>query len=217
MPGTVNVAGHVVRWGIAQTPFPEERESGDRYVVQPCNDGLLLAAVDGTGHGAEAAIAATIAAATLRSFAHESPIALVLRCHDELKGTRGAVMTLVFLQVNDRTLTWLGVGNVEGVVCHASSCGTTRIDRALLRAGVIGYQLPVLRADMLPLSPQDTVILATDGVKPGFEEALDLRACPQAIADDILARYGGGVDDALVLVARYLGRRDEEGPADHTS
>jgi negative regulator of sigma-B (phosphoserine phosphatase) len=206
----LNVAGHVVQLGVAQAPFPHERESGDRYVVQPCGDGLLLAAVDGTGHGTEAAIAATIAAATLRSFAHESPIALVLRCHEELKGTRGAVMTVVLLHLSNRTLTWLGVGNVEAVVCHAIG---GKVDRALLRAGVIGYQLPVLRSEMLPLNLHDTVILATDGVKPGFEETLDLTGDPQSIADDILARYGGGVDDALVLVARYLGRDATESPA----
>jgi phosphoserine phosphatase RsbX len=117
------------------------------------------------------------------------------------------VMSLVFMHVNDRTLTWLGVGNVEALVCHESGGGTiTTVDRALLRPGIIGYQLPVLRAETLPLRPQDTVILATDGVKPGFEEALDLRGDPQSIADDILTRYGGGVDDSLVLVARYLGR-----------
>jgi len=209
----VNVAGHVVRWGVAQARFPHERESGDRYVVQPCADGLLLAAVDGTGHGTEAAAAATMAAATLRSFADESPIALVLRCHEELKGTRGAVMTVVFLHLSNRTLTWLGVGNVEAVVCHAIGGKMTTIDRALLRAGVIGYQLPVLRSEMLPLNLHDTVILATDGVKPGFEENLDLTGDPQSIADDILARHGGGVDDALVLVARYLGRDATESPA----
>ena len=208
-----DVAGHIVRWGVAQALFPHERESGDRYVVQPCAGGLLLAAVDGTGHGTEAAAAATMAVATLRSFADESPIALVLRCHEELKGTRGAVMTVVFLHLSNRTLTWLGVGNVEAVVCHAIGGKMTTVDRALLRAGVIGYQLPVLRSEMLPLNLHDTVILATDGVKPGFEDTLDLTRDPQSIADDILARHGGGVDDALVLVARYLGRDATESPA----
>src|SRR5215471_12580286 len=139
MPHTVNVARHVMRWGVAEAPFPHERESGDRYVVQPCADGLLLAAVDGSGHGMEAAAAATIAAATLKSFAHESPIALMLRCHERLKRTRGAVMTLVFVHMSDRTLTWLGVGNVEAVVCHESGGTITTVDRVLLRAGVIGY------------------------------------------------------------------------------
>ena len=72
-------------------------------------------------------------------------------------------MTLVFLQVNDRTLTWLGVGNVEGVVCHASGGGMTRVDRALLRAGVIGYQLPgtAVASTMLWCWWRDTLADAT--------------------------------------------------------
>ena len=111
----------VIAWGVAAAPFPNERESGDRYVVQPSGDGLLIAAVDGNGHGAEAAAAAKIAAATLEAHAPESPIALLLRCHEELKGTRGAVMTLAFVDLRDRTLTWLGVGNVEAVLFHAAA------------------------------------------------------------------------------------------------
>jgi hypothetical protein len=122
-------------------------------------------------------------------------------------------MTVVVLHPSNHTLTWLGVGNVEAVVCHASGGKMTTVARALLRAGVIGYQLPVLRAEMLPLSPHDTVILTTDGVKPGFEETLDVTGDPQSIADDILTRYYNGVDDALVLVARYLGRDATENPA----
>ena len=85
----------VITWGVADAPFPNERESGDRYVVQPSADGILIAAVDGTGHGTGAVAAAKIAAATLEAHSRESSIALVLRCHEELKGTRGAVMTLV--------------------------------------------------------------------------------------------------------------------------
>lgn len=203
----------VIPWGVAEAPFPNERESGDRYVVQPSADGILIAAVDGTGHGTEAAAAAKIAVATLEAHARESPIALVLRCHDELKGTRGAVMTLAFVHLRDRTLTWLGVGNVEAVLFHAAREDTTTPDRALLRAGVIGYRIPALRAEVLPLKPLDTLIIATDGIKPDFDEGLTLDGDPQHIADGILARHCSGIDDALVVVARYLGGDCERSPA----
>ena len=141
-------------------------------MVRPATDGILIAAVDGNGHGAEAAAAAKIAAATLEAFVRESPIALVLRCHEQLKGTRGAVMTLAFVHLRDRTLTWLGVGNVEAVLFRAARETSTAPDRALLRAGVVGYRLPPLRAEILPLKPFDTLIIATDGIKPGFDEGL---------------------------------------------
>jgi hypothetical protein len=205
--------GGVVTWGVAEAPFPNQRESGDRCVVQPSADGILIAAVDGTGHGTEAAAAAKIAAATLKAYARESPIALVLRCHEELKGTRGAVMTLAFVDLRDRTLTWLGVGNIEAVLVHRARQFNTTSDRALLRAGVIGYRLPALRAEVLPLKRLDTLIIATDGIKPDFDEGLTLSEDPQHIADGILARHCSGIDDALVVVARYLGGDCERWPA----
>jgi phosphoserine phosphatase RsbX len=196
--------GDVVSWGVAEASFPNEPESGDRHVVQPSADGVLIAAMDGAGHGAEAAAAAKIAAATLEAFAAESPTALVLRCHEELKRTRGVVMTLAYVHLRDRTLTWLGVGNVEAVLFHADHA-RTRPKRALLCAGVIGYQLPALRAEVIPLKPFDILIMATDGISPDFAEGLALDGDPQHIANHILAGHLKGTDDALVVVARYLG------------
>lgn len=120
-------------------------------------------------------------------------------------------MTLAFVDLRDRTLTWLGVGNVEAVLFHRRREGTS--DRALLRAGIIGFRLPPVRAEVLPLKPLDTLILATDGIKPDFDDGLALDADPQHIADGILARYYSGNDDALVVVARYLGDERERPPA----
>ena len=119
------------------------------------------------------AAAAAIAVATLEANAAESPIALVLRCHEELKGTRGAVMTLAFVHRRDHTLTWLGVGNVEAALCHAGS-GAAPPDHALLRSGVIGYRLPPVRAELLPLKPLDTLIIVTDGIFAVLTNALGI-------------------------------------------
>lgn len=198
------VRGHdVLTWAVAEAPFPNEPESGDRYVVQASADGVLLAAVDGAGHGAEAAAAARIAADTLQAHAAESPIALMLRCHDELKGTRGVVMTLAFVHARDRTLTWTGVGNVEALLFHRR--GHHQPERAMLRSGVLGFRLPAMRAEVLPLQPFDTIVIATDGIRPGFEDGLLLGNDPQVIANGILAKHQSRGDDALVLVARVLG------------
>jgi negative regulator of sigma-B (phosphoserine phosphatase) len=211
MTGNLIVAGHTMSCGAAAAPMANERESGDRYVVQPSGDGVLIAAVDGAGHGAEAAAAARIAAATLETFARESPIELMLRCHEELKRTRGAVMTLVFVHLRHRTLTWLGVGNVEAMLFRGDRAAVP--DRALLRAGVIGYQLPTLSPEVIPLKPFDTIILATDGIRSDFAEGLALGGNAQQIADRILADHGKGTDDALVVVARYLGADHRERPS----
>ena len=200
------VGGHdLLTWAVAESPFPNEVESGDHYVVQPSGEGILVAAVDGAGHGAEAAAAARIATATLQAHAQESPIALLLRCHEELKGTRGVVMTIAFIHFRDRTLTWSGVGNVEALLFHGRGVQQSRPDRAMLRSGVLGYRLPAMRAEVLPLHPSDTLVIVTDGIRAGFDEGLVLGDDLQLIADGILTKHFNRGDDALVLVARYLG------------
>jgi hypothetical protein len=203
----------VIAWAVAEAPFPNESESGDRHVVLPSADGVLIAAVDGAGHGAAAAAAAKVAVATLEAHAYESPIGLLVRCHEELKGSRGVVMTIAFIHLRDRTLTWAGVGNVEAVLFHGLGQYQTRPDRALLRNGVIGYRLPPVRAEVLPLKPFDTLVIVTDGIRPNFADGLALSDDLQRIADGILESHFNGTDDALVVVVRYLGGESDRPPA----
>jgi hypothetical protein len=203
----------VITWAVAEAPFPNESLSGDRHVVLPSADGVLIAAVDGAGHGAEAAAAAKVAVATLEAHAYESPIGLLVRCHEELKGSRGVVMTIAFIHLRDRTLTWTGVGNVEAVLFHGLGKYQTRPDRVLLRSGVIGYRLPPVRAEVLALKPFDTLVIVTDGITPNFADGLSLTEDLQLMADGILEKHYNGTDDALVVVVRYLGGDSGRPPA----
>ena len=194
-----------IEWGVAELPLAGQAENGDGYVVQPFADGILVAAVDGLGHGREAAAAASIAAATLKEFPFEPLTAIFHRCHERLRHTRGVVMSLASFHAGERTMEWLGVGSVEGVLQRGSPRGGPGSETLLVRSGVVGSHLPPLRASVFSVNPGDTLIVATDGIGRGFAVE-PLRAIrPRRAADLILARYARGTDDALVLVARYLG------------
>ncbi|HKH73033.1 MAG TPA: SpoIIE family protein phosphatase [Vicinamibacterales bacterium] len=193
-----------ISWGVAEAPMVAGTESGDSHIVRQLPEGVLAAVIDGVGHGNEAADAARIAGRTLTSSPHEDTVSLVWRCHEALKETRGVVMTLLFFSLSG-AMTWVGVGNVEGVIFRCDASGRTRANHVVLRGGVIGHRLPPLRAESLTLLPHDTVILATDGIRPEFSDEFVPRDEPQAIADQILTRYRKGTDDALVLVVRCLG------------
>ena len=190
-----------ISWGVAGAPMMAGTESGDSHVVKPSPEGVLAAVIDGVGHGNEAADAARIAGRTLTSSPHEDTVSLVWRCHEALKQTRGVVMTVVFFSPSG-AMTWVGVGNIEGVVFRCDSSGRVRSNHVVLRGGVVGHRLPPLRAESLT---HDTIVLATDGIRPEFSDVLAPGDEPQAIADHILARYRKGTDDALVLVVRCLG------------
>lgn len=181
--------------------------SGDQHVVVPFSGGALVALLDGLGHGPEAAEAALAAQPVLELHASDPVIALVERCHETLHTTRGAVMSVASFDASVSSMTWAGVGNVAGILLRAP--GSSEADRALAtRAGVVGFRLPPLRAETLPVFAGDTLILATDGIRGGFSTDLLVDLRPQELAESILARFARDSDDAHVVVARWLGEGD---------
>jgi negative regulator of sigma-B (phosphoserine phosphatase) len=197
----------LVEYGVAKFVLPGQVESGDRHLICSSRDGILIAAIDGIGHGAEAADAAKAATSVLKVCIDVPIISLVERCHDELRLTRGIVLSLAFIDASRGMMTWLGVGNIQGVLMRAGARKGPVQEMLLLRGGVVGSHLPPLQATVLPVARGDTLIFVTDGVRGEFIESLSALESPQRAADRILERYHSGKDDALVLVARLNGIR----------
>jgi serine/threonine protein phosphatase PrpC len=191
----------LVEWTVASRSLGSE--SGDQYLVSRTGDGgVLVAVVDGLGHGPEAASAAKTAIAVLEAGDEGEVGARFLRCHECLRHTRGVVLSLGLFTTG--CLTWLGVGNVDGVLLR-SAFGAP--EQLLVRSGVVGRRLPSLALSRLAVAPGDTLILATDGIQSGFAEDRDVAFAATVTAERILADHGKEDDDALVLVVRYLGPR----------
>lgn len=195
--------------GIALFPWKGHAQSGDRHVVISSEeDGILLAAIDGIGHGDGAASAAKIASSVLESRPKRSVVDLVQDCHDALRHTRGVVMSLASVSPQLGSMTWLGVGNVQAGVQRAGSPRGTIQEVLLLRGGVIGSELlPALHPATLPFCAGDTLVFATDGIHGDFFSELSPLESPQKCADRILRLHCRGNDDALVLVARHPARQ----------
>ena len=194
-----------VEWGVAQITFEGQTVCGDLHLVKSFADGVLTAVVDGLGHGVEAAAAAQVAVATLEANAQEKAITLLERCHQALKPSRGAAISLASYNASYGTMNWLGVGNVEGVLLRADKDTAPPQESIMLFSGVAGHQIPLLRAVVTPVSPGDLLIFFTDGVRRDFlSEPIPAQA-PQRIADHICTKYSKGTDDSLVLAARYTG------------
>src|SRR5437899_10250107 len=122
----------LIEWGVATLALPGQAESGDLHLVKPVGSGVLVAVVDGLGHGAEAASAAQAAVAALERHASESLVGLVERCHRALKGTRGAVMSVAAFSRHDRSMTWVGVGNVGGLLVYGDGTAGSGAPRVSL-------------------------------------------------------------------------------------
>jgi phosphoserine phosphatase RsbX len=187
--------------GVAGAALEGHDRSGDLAVFVPTLGGGLACLIDGLGHGAPAADAAELAAATVDEYAEAPPQELLDRCHAALKDTRGVVMTCAWFDVSAARMTWTGVGNVDARLWHPSAGG--RHDVALVFGGVLGYQMPRVRPNTLSLAPGDLLVMVTDGIDGSFPAALDGGGGAQAIAERIFAAHGKPTDDALALVVRF--------------
>jgi negative regulator of sigma-B (phosphoserine phosphatase) len=189
--------------GIAERALRGEPRSGDRAVLVAFGGGALVAAIDGLGHGVEAAEAADLAAAVLTAHPDEEPTRVLDRCHRALSRSRGAVMTLVWFDLVAEELRWTGVGNVEGRLVHPAAGPHAPTEGALTKGGVVGYNLPSVRVTGTDLYDGDVLVLATDGIDSDFAQSIAVGGSAQRIADRILAAHAKRNDDALVVVVRY--------------
>ncbi len=199
-----------LEWSVAERALPGEKLSGDAHLVVETPTGWLLAVVDGLGHGPDAATAAKIFIETLERNAGRPPVDLINLCHKALKTTRGSVGALVTVNRHRNLLSWLGVGNVEGVLVHTAS-EKKAADYITTRGGIVGYRLPELQPSFLQLLDGDTLILATDGIDAGFSKAVLPGHLPGLLAQSLLDRYALPNDDALVLVARWRLSTEQQG------
>jgi phosphoserine phosphatase RsbX len=194
-----------IEWGVASRALAGQSVSGDLSAVVRTANGVVVAAVDGLGHGSEAATAAELAAETLKTYAEEPLPEIIARCHQALRRTRGVAISIASFDARQGTMTWTGVGNVEGTLFRAASGALPAREALLLRGGVVGYAMPQLRIATLPVTRGDILIFATDGVGAGFRHGSLPGDSARDLAADILLRHGRERDDALVLAARYIG------------
>jgi negative regulator of sigma-B (phosphoserine phosphatase) len=191
--------------GVAGLALAGESRSGDLAVFAPYARGGLAVVIDGLGHGDEAADASAIAAKVIRRHADDAPPALLSRCHEALRRSRGVVLTAAWFDLEDLEISWAGVGNVEARLVRGAAGYGARHDSALVLGGVVGYNLPAVRPSHTDLRTGDAVAFATDGIDADYSSSLTAGMPAQRLAERILKRHARANDDALAAVVRYLG------------
>ncbi|MFT3764407.1 MAG: SpoIIE family protein phosphatase [Minicystis sp.] len=188
--------------GILGRALPSEIVSGDHAAFVRDGDTLLLAVVDGIGHGPLAHDASGQAIVTFLANAKSSPSAILDACDDSLKSTRGAVMGIARIDEGTRVMEHAGVGNV-----------TTRIERfrssrlfsgsSATLGGRPHKRKPFMES--IPLEQGDVVLMYSDGLTTRVDLSGEpdlLREHPIVIAQRVMVGFGRPNDDAMVLVAR---------------
>lgn len=199
-----------LEWSMIR--FPKEGESvcGDLHLIKKYRDKALVAVMDGLGHGEKAAYASTRAKHLIKECKNESLINIVDYCHQNLKNTRGVVMSLALVDSWERILTWIGVGNVQGSLLPGENANESDNESIILKQGIVGYNLPSLQASVLPISVDDMLIFTTDGIQNGYIDKIDAGTDPEKIVEYIASNYIKKSDDALILAARFVGEERDE-------
>jgi anti-sigma regulatory factor (Ser/Thr protein kinase) len=188
------------RVGIYGRPYPGEDESGDDGVFVRGDDDLVVAVVDGLGHGRLARDASSVAIETVRRSRGQDLDGIVQDCHVALRDKRGGVMALARIGDVDATMQGTVVGDaslhVEGPSTHRRVAG---------RSFVLGSpgSRPKVAVEEAALELRDVVVLCTDGISPRADLHADqalLREHPIVIAHQFVERFARSNDDALVVV-----------------
>jgi serine/threonine protein phosphatase PrpC len=155
----------------------------------------VAAVADGLGSGEDAARASRLAMATVGEYAWAELPEMLQWCHLALRGTRGAVMSV--LKIDKDRVSYAGVGNV-------GFCGLSAADfRPINAYGIVGSRFPSVRAFEGVYAPGDMFVLSTDGITREF--SLDKLPAvrgrpPQALAEQIAERFSRQEDDVTVVV-----------------
>ena len=194
-----------LEWAAASRPARGGEELGDGSLVKRIEGGVLIAVVDGLGHGREAAAATRLALRAIELSTSTSPERVCRECHVILHPSRGAVMGLAYLDTRHGDLSWLSVGSVGGAIYGRQNGLGPAFRNLVAHNGVVGRRLPLLRPVSRRLSPGDLLILTTDGIRPAFAAEEYATDSPEQLASAILGRHGVPDDDALVLVVCFRG------------
>jgi negative regulator of sigma-B (phosphoserine phosphatase) len=181
-------------------PCRGETANGDRALVRALDDGLLLAVIDGLGHGPDAERAALLAVATLTAHPADGVISLLEATHRSLRGSRGCAATIVLAR--GRSLSIVGVGNVATRVFGGKPI-THRPS-----PGIVGHSLGRnVRPLELSIDAPLRVVMTSDGVSQRYDESSLDGLGPEAACERLLAQHSVAHDDATALVADLFASR----------
>lgn len=186
-------------WAAATETHPHEVSCGDAYLVKQTRVGALACVIDGLGHGSEARLAAEVAIASISEYAERSLEEIFSLCHEQMRTTRGAVLSLVMFEPMNKRLTWCGVGNIDSVILRDDGSR----EWLPLRGGIVGCRLPNVRASTIAIESGDLLVMYSDGIGSQCIDSISQHDSPPEVADKIMRNHLKGTDDALVLVARY--------------
>jgi hypothetical protein len=182
--------------GAFSRPFKGLSVCGDNFVIEERNGTFLAAVIDGLGHGFESWVAAEKASEVIRANLDLSVEPILMRCHKELRATRGAAVGILKVE-EDGAGQFCGVGNIDVQVMNGSA------PSVFCLAGIVGHNLRTSKVMTFQMKPGDIYCVLSDGVSSRGNFKACLPGAPEEVAQRIVEQFGRAHDDATALVMGY--------------
>jgi anti-sigma regulatory factor (Ser/Thr protein kinase)/serine/threonine protein phosphatase PrpC len=196
----VNTKSCPLAIGAATRPHPRMAVNGDSFVIKHWEESVLVAVIDGLGHGP----LAHRASQTARDYVEthfDQPLEEIFRGTDRTcRGTRGVVMALARFDWGKALLSFASIGNIEARVF-----GSPEPMNFTVRRGVIGGLAPRAAVTTHGWRPDYLFVLHSDGLSTHWrwDDVSEIAgAQAPALAAALLRKWGKADDDATVLVVR---------------
>jgi len=174
---------------------------GDDWGWRQRNGRLSIFLADGLGHGLYAHDAATAAIRVFATGHEQTPRMLISDVHAALRPTRGAAVAMLAVDLERRTGTFSGLGNIAGQILLPSGGRHNMVSHN----GTAGHAAGRIEEFNYPVPPQATIVMFSDGLASrwdlGAYPGLTSKS-PALIAGVIYRDHSRGRDDVTVVVAR---------------
>ncbi len=187
--------------GARSTPKLGQDICGDAWAVKHVGKNLWTALLDGLGHGPLAAEASNQAVKLFQQTdASDTPSDVLRRVHQGIKATRGAVMAVAMFDIGKAVMSFVGVGNIVGIVSNGSEA-----QHLISTDGTVGYNMRTVRPSEIPWTSGSVYVATTDGLStrwnlnrhPGLTDRH-----PSLIAHVLHRDFARDTDDATIIVVK---------------
>lgn len=186
--------------GSLVVPKPGETSCGDWWCYHERVEGVLVAGIDGLGHGFAAEQAAKEACRVFEAEKHRPPLRLMQMLHEALRPTRGAAVTLLEVDWDAGRATSVAVGNVTAALVNGGELKRIASDN-----GIVGHVMSRPRELQHACQPDSLLLLHSDGLTSSwqFDRYPGLTQHHPALIAGVLYRdCRRGRDDSLIVVIR---------------
>jgi serine phosphatase RsbU (regulator of sigma subunit) len=193
----------VIKIRVVSSPLHSDC-GGDAYLVKRLPGKVLLAVVDGLGHGHMAKLAANRTIELLEANQDSQLEKLLDSIHKALADTVGVVLGLALVDYQYSQLTCAGVGNITIKLIG------NNIDEVILPTGILGYRKNNFLLRTISISQDSLLLMHTDGILDHYKLNPSYLSSPEQLIQTLMFEYRRHNDDALVLAASELLNKDYE-------